>query len=114
MSRKFSDFMKELREESKRTGTEGDLAVFEEHFRLARQIAERRRSLGLSQKTLADRTGLHQSEISRLEQGEGNPTVRTLSVIATALDGRIGIVFSSQRRVAKKARTRRTAPKRAG
>ena len=99
--------MDELREESKLAGKAGDLALFEEYFRLAWQIAERRRSLGLSQKTLADRTGLHQSEISRLEQGEGNPTVRTLSVIATALDGRIGIVFAPQRRTSKHRSARR-------
>lgn len=107
VSRKFSDFMDELREEAKRTGTESDLALFEEHFRLAGELSERRRSLGISQKKLSDQTGIHQSEISRLERGSGNPTLRTLSVIATALHGRVDLVFSPQKRSSSKRRPRK-------
>ena len=107
VSRKFSDFMDELRDEARRTGTEDDLAAFEEHFRLARELSDRRRSLGISQKKLSAQTGIHQSEISRLEQGSGNPTLRTLSVIATALHGRVDLVFSPQKRSSSKRRPRR-------
>ncbi len=101
MGRKFSEFMEELREEARKTGTEKDLAAFEEHFRLARQLAQRRRAKGLSQKALSARTGIHQSEISRLEKGTGNPTLRTLSMIATALDGRVRLVFSAAHRASR-------------
>ena len=106
MGRKFSEFMDELRAEAKRTGTEEDLEAFEEHFRLARELADRRRALGISQKALSIRTGIHQSEISRLERGSGNPTVRTLSVVAAALQGRVGLVFPAQKRERRSRRGR--------
>jgi len=107
MGRSFSEFMEELRTESKRAGKDADMAVFEEHFRLARQLAQRRQALHLSQKALSSRTGIDQSEISRLERGTGNPTLRTLSTIASALDGRVNFVFTSKpasrRKATKKA-----------
>ena len=107
MGRKFSEFMEELREESRRAGKEAELDAFAEHFRLARQLAQRRQALKLSQKALSSRSGIDQSEISRLERGTGNPTLRTLSTIASALDGRVSLVFAS------KSAPRRKASKRA-
>jgi len=106
MGRDFEEFMEELREEARRTGTEDELAALHEHFRLARQIAERRLALGLSQKALAKRTGIAQSELSRLERGDGNPTIKTLSIVASALKGHVGLVFPAQKRVARR-KTRR-------
>lgn len=107
MGRDFSEFMDELRDEARRTGTEAELDVLHEHFRLARQIAERRLALGLSQKALAERTGIAQSELSRLERGDGNPTIKTLSIVASALKGRVGLVFPARKRVSGKARRKR-------
>ena len=54
--------------------------------RIADQVSERRRELGLSQQQLAELTGTTQSAIARLESG-GRPTrIDTLLRIAEALD----------------------------
>ncbi|CRI66916.1 Uncharacterized HTH-type transcriptional regulator y4dJ [Thiocapsa sp. KS1] len=52
---------------------------------LARNLRLRRVSAGLSQDELAERTGLSQTWISRLELGSANPTVSTLTILAEGL-----------------------------
>ena len=54
--------------------------------RVAEQVAERRKGLGLSQKELAELTGTTQSAIARLESGGRPPRIDTLLRIAEALD----------------------------
>ena len=43
----------------------------------------------LSQKELAELSGIDQSDISKIERGVANPTVSTLEKLATALNGRL-------------------------
>lgn len=51
----------------------------------AKNLRQRRHAAGLSQIGLAELTGLSQTWISRLEAGDGNPTVGTLKRVANAL-----------------------------
>ena len=95
MATKFSAFMTELKKEAKAEGPEAvaELRYFRERFRLARRFAEARRKRGWTQKMLAQKTGLNQSEISNLESGQANPTYRTLQTLATVLGGKIELVL---------------------
>lgn len=95
MATKFTAFMKELKKEAEAEGPEAlaELRYFRERFRLARRFAEARRDRGWTQKRLAEKTGLNQSEISALESGQANPTYRTLQTLATALGGKIELVL---------------------
>jgi len=63
-----------------------------DHFRLAGQILQARKNAGLTQTGLATRTGIGQSEISRIERGIGNPTEETLAKIGRALNRRLAFV----------------------
>lgn len=49
-------------------------------------LLEARKELNLTQQQLAEKLGLDQSEVSRLEGPDCNPTLRTLSKLATALN----------------------------
>lgn len=60
---------------------------------LMRCIVEARLEEGLSQKELAERSGLKQSNLSRLENGNGNPSVATLAKVAHGLGRRLEISF---------------------
>lgn len=40
----------------------------------------------MSQQELAKKANITQAELSKLESGDGNPTIKTLSKIAQALD----------------------------
>jgi ribosome-binding protein aMBF1 (putative translation factor) len=53
---------------------------------IADRVAERRTTMGLSQKDLADRCGTTQSAIARLERGGRPPRIDTLLRIADALN----------------------------
>ena len=43
--------------------------------------------------TRADITGINQADISKLENGNGNPSLRTLERIARGLDMRLKLEF---------------------
>jgi ribosome-binding protein aMBF1 (putative translation factor) len=95
MATKFNTFFRELKKQAEAEGPEAvaELRYFRERFRLARRFAEARRKRGWTQKKLAQKAGLNQSEISTLENGQANPTYRTLQTLATALGGKIDLVL---------------------
>ncbi len=55
-------------------------------YELVRAIIKHRLRRGLTQTELAKKIGTRQPVISRLERGEGNPSLDTLQRIAQALD----------------------------
>jgi transcriptional regulator with XRE-family HTH domain len=52
----------------------------------ARNLRQRRQAAGLSQEQLADKTGLHPTEISRLERAAREPRLGTMLRLARGLD----------------------------
>ena len=87
MTTSFDEFIKELEAEAQAEGPEAvaELEAFRLHFSLARQLAARRRERHLTQKQLAELSGIDQAEISRIERGQANPTTATLSALTRAL-----------------------------
>lgn len=66
-----------------------ELRLLEDRYRLASDLISRRRSLHMTQQQLADASGIRQSEISRIEGGNGNPTLKTLGALAHALGAKL-------------------------
>ena len=62
-----------------------ELHVFEDCGRLASDPIGRCRELHMTQQQLAAVSGIRQSEISRIESGNGNPTLKTIGALARAL-----------------------------
>lgn len=60
---------------------------------LMHRIVEARLEEGLSQRELAERCGMKPANLSRLENGNGNPSVATLARIAAGLGRRLEISF---------------------
>ena len=60
-------------------------------FDIAIQIAETRKKRRITQVQLAKKVGMPQSQIARIESGNHNITIETLSKIAGALDVRVNI-----------------------
>lgn len=54
------------------------------------KIKSLRQSRGLTQEALAERSGLPQSHISRIESGQHSPSQKTLEKLTSALDVKIG------------------------
>ena len=68
-----------------------ELRTYETRYRLAADLIGRRQSLHMTQQQLAAASGIRQSEISRIESGHGNPTLKTISALARALGAELRI-----------------------
>ena len=60
---------------------------------LGQTIAAAREEKGMSQRQLSRNSGVIQAEISKIEQGRGNPTVTTLQKLAKALGRTVASLF---------------------
>jgi transcriptional regulator with XRE-family HTH domain len=65
--------------------------------RFAANLRRLRREAGLSQEGLAGRTGLHPTEISRLERAVREPRLGTIVRLARGLDVRVESLVSGIR-----------------
>ena len=83
------DSFKELIKDRKdlKDTVEGSDPVFE----LRKKILVLRLDEGLSQEKLANKAGMKQSVISRIENGESEPRIETVNRIARALDRKVKI-----------------------
>lgn len=62
---------------------------------LGRQVANARRVAGHTLASVAEQSGLSTAYVSRIESGAANPTVRTLSQLATALGCDVAGLFGT-------------------
>ena len=60
---------------------------------IMKAMVDARSSLGLTQQQLADRTGIAQAEISKLENGTRNPSIKLLQRLAEGLGCTLKIEF---------------------
>lgn len=67
--------------------------ALEPEFAIIRAIVDARIETGLTQKELSERTGIAQSDISKLENGNANPSIRTLKRLANAMGKTLKIEF---------------------
>jgi ribosome-binding protein aMBF1 (putative translation factor) len=62
-------------------------------YEIIRAILDARQSKNITQKQLSERTGINQSDISKLERGTANPSIKTLKRLAAGLDMTVKIEF---------------------
>ena len=65
-----------------------------------RAIIEARTSQNLTQKELSERTGIAQTEISRLENGTRNPSIKLLQRLADGMGMVLNVTFTPKETVA--------------
>ncbi len=84
MARTLNDYLSESKR-SRSAVAEDARAVFEQAYRIARQVIELREKHGMTQVELAAIAGVPQAQISRIERGVVAPTTTTLAKLGTAL-----------------------------
>ena len=90
MSVKFDDFLKEqLQDEEFRKEYE----ALQPERAVIQAIIDARQNSGLTQKELSERTGIAQGDISKLENGNANPSIRTLQRLAEGMGMMLKIEF---------------------
>lgn len=67
--------------------------ALEAEFSVIRAMLDARKAAGLTQKDLADRTGIAQADISKLENGNANPSLRTLKRLAEGMGMQLKVEF---------------------
>lgn len=80
----------------RRTGAQRHSAAYAEAraaLLLGKMVYDRRTELGMTQAELAERAGMTQPQLSRLEGGGATPTVPLLARLADALDADLDIAF---------------------
>lgn len=94
--RKFDDFLQEqLQDEAFRREYERQQPEFD----IIRAIVDARTSQNLTQRELAERTGIHQADISKLENGTRNPSIRLLKRLAEGMDMVLKIEFVPKQKI---------------
>ncbi len=69
-----------------------EYAKLDEEFALLEMILQLRQEAKLTQAELAEKAGMKQSAIARIESGKASPSFKTLYRIAKALDKKISFV----------------------
>lgn len=72
-------------------------AEMQPEFNIIRAIIEARTSNNLTQKELAERTGIAQTEISRIENGSRNPSIKLLQRLADGMGMVLNISFTPKK-----------------
>lgn len=87
---RFNDF---LADQLKDPELKEEYDVLEPEFTIIQAMIDARKTTGLTQKQLSERTGIAQSDISKLESGIANPSIKTLQRLAAGMGMRIKIDF---------------------
>ena len=80
------DFDKLLEEYMENPEFKKEWEYLEPEFNMIQSLINARKSRNMTQKQLAQRTGIDQADISKIENGNGNPTLHLLKRLADGMD----------------------------
>ncbi len=87
---KFNDFLGEKLQDPE---FREEYEALEPEFTIIQAMIDARNHSGLTQKQLSEKTGIAQADISKLENGNANPSLRTLQRLAVGMDMKLKIEF---------------------
>lgn len=87
------DFQKYLEHQLEDEDFRKEWEALEPEFTIMQAIIDARNSSGLTQKELSERSGIAQGDISKLENGNANPSLKTLQRLAAAMGKTLRIEF---------------------
>ena len=82
-----------LNDKMKEPGFRYEYDALEPEFVIVQAMIDARKKTGLTQQQLSERTGIAQGDISKIEKGEANPSLKTLKRLATGMDMRLVLEF---------------------
>lgn len=87
------NFHETLNEQLKDPAFKQEYDELEPEFAIINAIVDARKEMGLTQKQLSELTGITQADISKLENGNANPSIKTLQRLAAAMGKKVKISF---------------------
>lgn len=89
----MSDFRKYLDQQMKDPEFAAEYEAMQPEYEAIRAVIAARLESHMTQKELAEKTGIRQSNISRIESGASSPTIETLARIAAGMGKQLKIDF---------------------
>ena len=86
----FNDYLKEQLTDPE---FKSEYDALTPEFSIVQAMIDARKTSGLTQKQLAEKTGIAQADISKLESGNANPSLRTLQRLAAGMGMQVKIEF---------------------
>lgn len=91
MSTNFKDY---LNEQLQNPAFKAEYDALEPEYEIIQAMINARKASGLTQKELAERTGIAQGDISKMENGSANPSIRTLQRLAAGMGMKLQLAFT--------------------
>jgi len=85
--------MRNFNEVLKNPDVKAEYEALEPEFQVIRAMIEARKSMQLTQQQLADRTGIDRADISKLENGNANPSLKMLKRLANGMGMTVKVDF---------------------
>lgn len=98
----MSDLQVFLKEEMKKPGFKKEWDNLEPEYDMIQAVIDARKKSHLTQQELAERTGIDQSDISKIETGNANPALSTLKRLADGMDMVLKLEFIPKKAKAMK------------
>ncbi len=67
--------------------------ALEPEFAIIQAMIDARKHSGITQKQLSERTGIAQADISKLERGSANPSLKTMQRLASGMGMKLKVEF---------------------
>lgn len=87
------NFRETLNEQLKNPEFKKEWDALEPEYQIIKAMLDTRNEKAMTQKQLADITGIPQADISRLENGNANPSLRTLQRLADGMGMKLKLEF---------------------
>ena len=83
-----------LNEQMKDVSFKKEYETLEPEYEIISSLIDARKSCNVTQKQLSETTGIAQSDISKIENGSGNPTIKILKRVADGLGMNLKIEYT--------------------
>lgn len=82
-----------LKEQMKDETFKKEYEALEPEYEIINSLIDARKACNITQKQLSENTGIAQSDISKIENGSGNPTLKILQRLAEGLGMNLKVEF---------------------
>ncbi len=89
----MTDFKDFLNEQLKNPEFKKEYDALEPEFSIIQAVIDARKAKGITQKELSELTGIAQGDISKLENGNANPSLKTLQRLAEGMNMTLKLEF---------------------
>lgn len=91
----MTDFEEYVAEKLKDPEFKAEFDALEPEYAIIQAMIDARKESGLTQKELSEKIGINQADISKLERGNANPSLRTLKRLAAGMGCTLKVEFAA-------------------